>query len=669
MRNPNSEKWYFYVTRQPGESKLKPMQLAYIWIEDYLNLKNCGILLSSRIRVNQEVDKNQRTFSISISDNNKHIDDFFGKNVAEVTTIVGANGVGKSNLIDYLFTFLQAKGYYDENWLALLYNEDYKTFEVVDALFTRERTRKNTSRIQNAWKIIITNTSSYEVKKPVRAFGKTYNSLGGSYQAGKFAAGLGGMPIYYSPFLDFRNFADIAGYRSLNDISTNYLIEHDADDQHSENDKVEIHKYKNVERQFVFVQENLDFVREVKLPTEITVRFTKVVSNDEIRQDDHGFRTKDFYKKLRDSASSKWNMVPNHLMHKGREEGSGELYLKGMRIKIKWWFVINFITNFLHNYSYVVDLSDTKFKVSSELAEFDFKKEDPVQLVKKFFAIHTFFKKNEFDPVSFIDEICGIIDEEADVTSVNEENESWFIVKPETGMRILALHRQYIACFKDKSGRKGFLNVDWRTMSSGEKAFLDLFSRVYWGLKRLNVMAGDFLYLLLDEGEAGFHPLWQRKYFSYLLRFLSIFPGVRFHLILTTHSPFIISDLPMENLVLLRSDKQGLCQVETKFESIKESFAANIHQLLTDAFFMEEGPIGAFATEKINEIFIMNSKQPPVTLPIIKKMIEKIGEPLIKLKLQEKFHEMFAELPEEQRLQMQIDEMTQRMNELKGGKQ
>jgi len=645
------------------------MQLAYLWIEDYLNVKHCGILLSSRIRVKQEVDKSQRTFSISISDNNKHIDAFFGKNVAEVTTIVGANGVGKSNLIDYLFTFLQTKGYYEENWLALLYNEDDRSFEVVDALFTRERTRKNTSRIRNTWKIKIKNTSSYEVKKPVHAHGKTYYSVGEPYQSGKFATGLGGMPLYYSPFLDFRNFADIAGYTSLNDISTNYLIEHDADDQHSENDKAKIHKYKNVERQFVFVQENLDFVREVKLPTEIIVRFTKVVSNDEIRQDDHGFRTKDFYKKLRDSASSKWNMVPNHLMSKGREEGSGELYRKGMRIKIKWWFAINFLTNFLHNYSYIVDLSDKKFKVSSELAEVDFKKDDPVQLVKKFFTIHTFLKKDQFDAVSFIDEICRIIDEEADVTSVNEDNESWFTVKPETGMRILALHRQYIACFKDQSGRRGFLNVDWRTMSSGEKAFLDLFSRVYWGLKRLNVAAGDFLYLLLDEGEAGFHPLWQRKYFSYLLRFLSIFPGVRFHLILTTHSPFIISDLPMENLVLLRSDEHGYCQVETKFDSIEESFAANIHQLLTDAFFMEEGPIGAFATETINAIFSMNSKQPPVSLEIIKRMIETIGEPLIKIKLQEKFQEMFEELPEEQKLQMKINALTERMKELKGGNQ
>lgn len=237
-------------------------------------------------------------------------------------------------------------------------------------------------------------------------------------------------------------------------------------------------------------------------------------------------------------------------------------------------------------------------------------------------------------------------------------------------MRILALHRQYIACFKDQSGRRGFLNVDWRTMSSGEKAFLDLFSRVYWGLKRLNVAAGDFLYLLLDEGEAGFHPLWQRKYF-----FLPAPVFINFSWCsLPSDTDYTFSfykhpDLPMENLVLLRSDEHGYCQVETKFDSIEESFAANIHQLLTDAFFMEEGPIGAFATETINAIFSMNSKQPPVSLEIIKRMIETIGEPLIKIKLQEKFQEMFEELPEEQKLQMKINALTERMKELKGGNQ
>ena len=84
---------------------------------------------------------------------------------------------------------------------------------------------------------------------------------------------------------------------------------------------------------------------------------------------------------------------------------------------------------------------------------------------------------------------------------------------------------------------------------------------------------------------------------------------------------------------------------------------------------MEEGPIGAFATETINAIFSMNSKQPPVSLEIIKRMIETIGEPLIKIKLQEKFQEMFEELPEEQKLQMKINALTERMKELKGGNQ
>ncbi len=641
------------------------MQLAYIWIEDYINLQGCGILLSGRVRVEETVDQIRRTFSLKVTDNEKYIPHFFGKNISEVTAVVGANGVGKSNLLEYLNTFLQTRAFYEENWLALLYDEKTNSFHVIDALFQRARVRPPKRSIRNSWEININNQSSYRFQKTERAGAQTHYNLGNPYVSGKIASGLKGAVLFYSPFLDFRNFSEIASYTTLSDISTNYLVEHDADDQYSQTDKIEIHKYKNVERQFTFVQDNIEFVMEVRLPTEVIVRFAKVVSNDEIRQDDQGFKTRDFYKKLRDSASSKWNQVPNHLMHEGKTKGSKRLFEEGKRIKVKWWFAINFLTNYLHNYSYIVDLSDKAFPVSSKLEEFDFEKEDPVTLVKKFLTLHTYIRKEKFDAVAFIDFVCGVIDNEADVTSIDEDNESWFMVNPGTARKILSMHRDYLQCFSERRGRRGFLQLDWRNISSGEKAFLDLFSRINWALRLKKLKPGSLVYLLLDEGEAGFHPLWQRKYFSYLLKFLSTFHDLKFHIIMTTHSPFIVSDLPFENLVLLALDMKGNCKVESSFHTIEESFAANIHDLLADAFFMKDGPIGEFATNYINSVFQMSATQPRLPVVILQKLIDTVGEPLIKIKLKEKFSELLEPLQETERIEKQISELTKRLNSIK----
>jgi hypothetical protein len=51
----------------------------------------------------------------------------------------------------------------------------------------------------------------------------------------------------------------------------------------------------------------------------------------------------------------------------------------------------------------------------------------------------------------------------------------------------------------------GFLDFSWSGMSSGEVAFLNLFSRLYHARERLK--ENDYpssIYLFIDEGELGF---------------------------------------------------------------------------------------------------------------------------------------------------------------------
>ena len=103
-------------------------------------------------------------------------------------------------------------------------------------------------------------------------------------------------------------------------------------------------------------------------------------------------------------------------------------------------------------------------------------------------------------------------------------------------------------------------------------------------------------FIFLDETELGVHPKWQKEYLSNILA--SIKPlntkGKKINIFFATHSPFILSDLPKENVIFLEQGKQVDVDINP--------FGANIHTLLSHGFFMKDGLMGEFAKGKINQI-------------------------------------------------------------------
>jgi predicted ATP-binding protein involved in virulence len=99
--------------------------------------------------------------------------------------------------------------------------------------------------------------------------------------------------------------------------------------------------------------------------------------------------------------------------------------------------------------------------------------------------------------------------------------------------------------------------------------------------------------LFIDEFELGLHPNWQKRFLSYFSE-ISEFTDKKIHLIITSHSPFILSDLPKENVIFLEKGKQVY-----PFDDGKQTFGANIHTLLSHGFFMKDGLMGEFAKDKI----------------------------------------------------------------------
>ena len=148
-------------------------------------------------------------------------------------------------------------------------------------------------------------------------------------------------------------------------------------------------------------------------------------------------------------------------------------------------------------------------------------------------------------------------------------------------------------------------NFNWKPeLSSGQEAFLFQFANLYNAIKEITE---EKISILIDEGETTMHPDWQKTYLKWYVDFLSKnFTDKKFHIIFTTHSPFLISDIPKQNIIFLDTYKKdegeqkiGNCKV---VDGLSQTFGANIHTLLSDSFFMEDGLMGEFAKGKINEI-------------------------------------------------------------------
>jgi ABC-type multidrug transport system ATPase subunit len=146
-------------------------------------------------------------------------------------------------------------------------------------------------------------------------------------------------------------------------------------------------------------------------------------------------------------------------------------------------------------------------------------------------------------------------------------------------------------------------------LSFGEQQLLFILNQLY-SLKNTQIFGNiDSYIVLLDEIDIGWHPDWQKRMLSYICNFLQFLTEKTFHLVLTTHSPFILSDLPKENVIFLEkykknedaNQKEGNCKNATSEINI-ETFGANIHTLLSDGFFMKDGLMGEFAKGKITAI-------------------------------------------------------------------
>jgi len=154
------------------------------------------------------------------------------------------------------------------------------------------------------------------------------------------------------------------------------------------------------------------------------------------------------------------------------------------------------------------------------------------------------------------------------------------------------------------------------TLSFGEIQLLKILYNISSLIKKITLAKYKSILFLLDELELGLHPQWQKKIISFLTNIETKIPV---HFILISHSPFLLSDIPKQNIIFLdiydeeskekypnlnlENLQNGDC-INVSNEIDIKPFGANIHELLSHGFFMEDGLIGEFALKKIQNIVI-----------------------------------------------------------------
>jgi hypothetical protein len=640
----------------------KTVQLAFVWIEHYLGFENLCVVLD-RQRQYTVTRQAERQFLVAITERENFIPSFFGSAIANVTGIVGENGAGKTNLLEYIRRLLTDNPVVGERFILGMLNERGQ-LQLYHTLYDRPRSLQEGQRTLRSWQL--TTSGGGRVKKT--ALLPSVN-VQGYFRVPTIAALQNTETIYYSPIVDLRNYPPAFSEPAYTDISTNFLLYADAQNDEAGNlDAVERHRLENVRRQLTYLTRGLlGHPLTFTPPAQVLVSCIGVASLSESLTRDLSYKMREVYKALDKYVMERYYAV-NTKTKKGRLTGA------------KYWFVQQLLTNFTRNLITAHDYRNDLVKVEIEYwTERLLGQPDPFPLLDTFLQQQEWFKA---EAARALLEFIQALEEDSGEQLTGSTDENTFNLTLAQATELLRLYTQYLEAFP-LDGVIGFLAFNWRDLSSGEKLQLDLYSRLLAAkdaivkrrTKKQKAPPVRTIFLLLDEGEIGWHPRWQRQYLDNLLNFLSNWvvgggfaPTVRVQVVLTSHSPFLLSDLPRECVVLLQ-------QVETSVQVVglpgaERTLGANIHDLLANAFFLGDSLVGDFARRKINEVIQRltdsNTALTAEQVPVLSHTIELVAEPLIRNKLQQMLVEKLLAEGNQQVLNAEARRLEALLNRLRG---
>lgn len=183
------------------------------------------------------------------------------------------------------------------------------------------------------------------------------------------------------------------------------------------------------------------------------------------------------------------------------------------------------------------------------------------------------------------------------------------------------------------TARTGNAVVDYVSLSDGEHQLGQL-------LGMFGMLAFPNVLFLLDEPESHFNPQWRVKFTSLIREFptsngdrTETSPAAEQECLLTTHSPFVPSDLPRESVFIFSKNADG--QVKVRHPDI-ETYGTTFNRIVEECFDVRP-PISQVPLDEIKEL--MASDDPAQ----IKAGLDRLGHSVQKAFLADHLRELTGE--------------------------
>ena len=536
------------------------MQLIYIYSSEFKS-KEKGFHFSGKYRV--ETEKTKYGFDINIEKNDIELDSFlYGPNV-KISAIIGDNGTGKSTMLD-LIRFLEKNGGFQKLGEGFALWEDdgkfyIKTLKGCMCRYGKSRLKKE-DRLTDLSRLPDT--------------------------------------IYYSDLLESKyvlseehqNYVD----KNCYDISTSYSCLFKEDAYINGNFLGALYNYEN-KKMFQlchrYFKKDINVAKDFHVPRVLNVVMMKA-KNLKISS-----RTKAATRKIRELENNLGSLIHYERLSLSSPEILVQYNLllcildiiQNLNIDTDTY---NEITDVLANY-FSADEHNPRYKWFDHI---DIAFKDVLNIVSERKLIN---KQDYFEFCRCLKSCLNygvwIGDKKAQKSELGTFS---FALTNEEEIDIHRLNEftyMYNLYLKIK-GQNEFLYIDWG-MSSGEYNMFSMFARINSAVEDIEKHNHKNVLLLIDEIDIAFHPKWQQEIIYKLSRFLNrMYPDITFQVILTTHSPVVLSDIPVSNVINLNAS-----------ENSSQTFAANISSLYYSTLMMENGSIGKVSQQSIVKMFsVMN---------------------------------------------------------------
>lgn len=542
------------------------MEIAYLWVERFKQFKDYGLNLSSKYFFKYGKESSE----LLVEMKETYPEDFFGGSVSDITALLGINGAGKTT-----------------------------SLELICRLITES------FRVRSDFIIIYKKNTQYYIVKRMES-DLTYPEsliLPGDINDLKKIRVMFFSNVFDANYIDFPD--------EVVDISLN-----------SKMNPKNIHKNSfrrlesDLEKQIRFL--GSDAARKIKLqpPTKIEYRINRMV-----KESLRGLGRKNNFRSSNDEASSELIYISEGLqrifLREVRKIGRDNHFNLSITI-IKQQFIASLINPGSKVDYCIADI----LEIVSPLLRDDETSTDVIlqAILDESQSRNSIYNYTENHIMS---EVVGyvLLNLESIFESLN--------FTPDSSLRNskIIFSLDYSECSNWQHQKLSSMfevfwgcNASWSGLSSGQKAYLNIFSLVWAAISEGEYSRDEMdSVICIDEGDLYLHPQWQIDFLQTLIRSLPEISKGKIQIVFTTHSPLLVSDVPKQCLLILNGNNSQLNMLEDI-----NTFGANFYDIYSKAFGLKGVRSASISNSYISEILHILDKE-TLTKRDIKKLNESLG--------------------------------------------